>query len=176
MGRDMEAGEILSGFLFSDPAGEFVRGASVAVPVLLLALFWCWETWWPFFGHKEGRLRRAARILAIAVINTVLLALAFGSMTVLVAQWARSREYGLLRLLDLAWPFRFVLALVLLDAWIYLWHRANHAIPFLWRCHRMHHSDKHMDVTKATRFHLGEQVGSALLRLGLIPLLGLCGR
>jgi len=37
----------------------------------------------------------------------------------------------------------------------------------------MHHSDRHMDVTTATRFHLGEHVLSSLLRLGLIPLLGL---
>jgi len=66
-----------------------------------------------------------------------------------------------------------VLALVLLDCWMYLWHRANHMIPFLWRFHRMHHSDRHMDVTTATRFHLGEHVGASLLRLGLIPLLGL---
>jgi len=36
----------------------------------------------------------------------------------------------------------------------------------------MHHSDRQMDVTTATRFHLGEHVGSSLLRLGLIPLLG----
>jgi sterol desaturase/sphingolipid hydroxylase (fatty acid hydroxylase superfamily) len=62
---------------------------------------------------------------------------------------------------------------VLLDGWMYLWHRANHAIPLLWRFHRMHHSDRHLDVTSATRFHLGEHVGAALARLGLIPLLGL---
>jgi sterol desaturase/sphingolipid hydroxylase (fatty acid hydroxylase superfamily) len=55
---------------------------------------------------------------------------------------------------------------------MYLWHRANHAIPFLWRFHRMHHSDTEMDVTTATRFHLGEHVGASTLRAGLIPLLG----
>src|SRR5260370_17575515 len=36
----------------------------------------------------------------------------------------------------------------------------------------MHHSDRHMDVTTAPRFHLGEHLGAAVLRLGLIPLLG----
>jgi len=47
-------------------------------------------------------------------------------------------------------PIRFALALVLLDGWMYVWHRANHTIPLLWRFHRMHHSDRHMDVTTAT--------------------------
>ena len=69
-------------------------------------------------------------------------------------------------------PARLVVALVLLDGWMYLWHRANHAIPILWRFHRMHHSDTRMDVTTATRFHLGEHVGASVLRLGMIPLLG----
>jgi sterol desaturase/sphingolipid hydroxylase (fatty acid hydroxylase superfamily) len=55
---------------------------------------------------------------------------------------------------------------------MYFWHRANHAIPILWRFHRMHHSDRHMDVTTATRFHLGEHLGASMLRLGLIPLAG----
>jgi sterol desaturase/sphingolipid hydroxylase (fatty acid hydroxylase superfamily) len=56
---------------------------------------------------------------------------------------------------------------------MYVWHRANHTVPLLWRFHRMHHADDTMDVTTATRFHPGEHVGSGLLRLALIPLAGL---
>ncbi len=141
------------------------------VPVVLLALFWCWETWRPFFG-QEGRRRHAVRNLAIALFNTVILGLAFGSITTMVADWTRQGRHGLLNAVDLADPLAFVLALVLLDGWMYLWHRANHTIPLLWRFHRMHHSDRHMDVTTATRFHLGEHIGAATLRLGLVPLLG----
>jgi sterol desaturase/sphingolipid hydroxylase (fatty acid hydroxylase superfamily) len=143
-----------------------------AAPAALLALFWCWETWQPFFGHRKCRWRHAGHNLAVAVINTVTLAVLFGSVTLMVATWTEQNEFGLLNHLGFAGPVRFVLALVLLDGWMYVWHRANHAIPLLWRFHRMHHSDQHMDVTTATRFHLGEQVASSLLRLGLIPLLG----
>jgi sterol desaturase/sphingolipid hydroxylase (fatty acid hydroxylase superfamily) len=56
---------------------------------------------------------------------------------------------------------------------MYVWHRANHRLALLWRFHRMHHSDPEMDVTTATRFHLGEHIGATVLRLALIPLLGL---
>jgi sterol desaturase/sphingolipid hydroxylase (fatty acid hydroxylase superfamily) len=152
---------------------EYFTLAKRAAPVLLLALFWGWETWRPFFGHREGRVRHAGHNLGIALVNTVILGLAFGFVTAAVAGWAEHNQFGVLYSLGLDGPIRFVLALVLLDGWMYVWHRANHTIPLLWRFHRMHHSDRHMDVTTATRFHLGEHVGSAVLRLGLIALVGI---
>jgi sterol desaturase/sphingolipid hydroxylase (fatty acid hydroxylase superfamily) len=140
--------------------------------VLCLASFWVWETWHPFFP-RQRRLRHAGHNLTIAVLNTVVLALVFGTVTVFLAMWAERNETGLLHLVALPWLPRLLLAIVLLDAWLYVWHRANHRIPLLWRFHRMHHSDRDMDVTTATRFHLGEHIGGATLRLGLIPLLGI---
>src|SRR5262249_10618527 len=50
---------------------------------------------------------------------------------------------------------------------------ANHAVPWLWRFHRLHHADERLDVTTATRFHPGELVLSALARLVLVPVVGL---
>jgi sterol desaturase/sphingolipid hydroxylase (fatty acid hydroxylase superfamily) len=151
---------------------EYCALAKRAAPVLLLALFWGWETWRPFFGQRQRRCRHAIHNLAIALFNTVVLGLVFGSLTVIVAGWTEQNQLGLLNAVDLGAPVRWVVALVLLDGWMYVWHRANHTLPVLWRFHRMHHSDRNMDVTTATRFHLGEHAGAAVLRLGLIPLLG----
>ncbi len=156
----------------SDFTAASLAVAKGAVPVLLLALFWGWESWQPFFGCRPARFQHAAHNLAIALFNALILGLVFGFATAAVTAWTSANQLGLLNALDLAGPVRFLLALVLLDGWMYLWHRANHAIPILWRFHRMHHSDTRMDVTTATRFHLGEHVGASLLRLGLIPLLG----
>lgn len=142
-------------------------------PVVLLAVFWSWETWRPFFGHAGDRWKHGGRNLFIAVLNTVVLAILFGSATVAVSEWALRNQYGLLNAFDLPGGVRLALTFVLLDGWLYVWHRANHRLPFLWRFHRMHHSDRQMDVTTATRFHLGEHLGASLLRLGLILLLGL---
>lgn len=149
-----------------------LRHVKLVVPVVLLALFWCWETGRPFFGQPEGRVRHAGHNLAMALFNMVILGIAFGFATAMVAQWTEENQYGLLSASDLSTPIRFALALVLLDAWMYVWHRANHTIPLLWRFHRMHHSDRYMDVTTATRFHLGEHIGAVVLRLGLIPIAG----
>ena len=49
----------------------------------------------------------------------------------------------------------------------------NHRVPFLWRFHRTHHSDPKIDVTTASRFHLGEIFISSVLILPVIALLGL---
>lgn len=144
----------------------------LAVPVVFLTLFWLWESRRPLFGWKKGRWRHAFHNVLLALFNTVVLGLAFGVSTVFVADWAARNQMGLLNWLSPSASIHFALSLVLLDAWMYLWHRANHAVPLLWRFHRMHHSDNQMDVTTATRFHLGEHAGAAILRLGLIPLLG----
>jgi len=106
-------------------------------------------------------------------LNLAIIGLFFAGATAAVTTWAEARRFGLLHWLS--WPLAVKLALgvLLFDAWMYLWHRANHGIPFLWRFHRMHHSDPNVDVTTALRFHSGEIVLSSLLRLAVIPLLGL---
>lgn len=152
---------------------EAAMAAKRALPVVLLLLFWCWETWRPYLGSCESRWRHAYRNLAIAVVNTAVLGALFVSITVAIADASRRHGYGLLHAVPMPTTLKFVLGLVLQDLWMYFWHRANHAIPLLWRFHRMHHSDRHVDVTTATRFHLGEHVGASLLRLALIPLVGL---
>jgi sterol desaturase/sphingolipid hydroxylase (fatty acid hydroxylase superfamily) len=60
---------------------------------------------------------------------------------------------------------------LLLDLWIYWWHRANHELPFLWRFHEVHHLDGFLDASSALRFHFGEVFLSSLVRAGVIFLL-----
>ncbi len=133
--------------------------------------FWLIESVAPFFRH-DGRVRHAARNLAVAALNVVALALFLSGMTLSVAHLTETRHWGLLNSVPLP-PFaNALLALLALDLWTYGWHRASHQIPFLWRFHRTHHSDPAMDVTTAARFHFGEITLSTVLRLGIIPLLG----
>ena len=159
-------------YFTADEALERFYQARFAIPVALLTLFWVWETWHPFFGWGTGRLRHGTHNIALALFNVLVLGLPFAAVTAFVADWTTRVGYGLLNWLSLHAFWQFLLAIVLLDGWMYVWHRANHSIPLLWRFHRMHHSDHRMDVTTATRFHVGELAGANLLRLGFIPLLG----
>ena len=140
--------------------------------VVFLFALWTWETLFPLIAGRRWRLRHGGRNVAIALLNTVVLALVFGAATVGVAAWAAERQFGLLNWFTVLSPWRLLIAVLLLDGWLYTWHRLNHQVPLLWRFHRVHHADADMDVTTATRFHLGEHLGAATLRLGLIPLFG----
>ncbi len=51
-----------------------------------------------------------------------------------------------------------LLDILLLDFWIYWWHRFNHRLPLLWRFHQVHHLDQWLDVTSAVRFQFGEVI------------------
>ncbi|GAB5389430.1 MAG: hypothetical protein Alpg2KO_23980 [Alphaproteobacteria bacterium] len=61
-----------------------------------------------------------------------------------------------------------IASIILLDVWIYWWHRANHEIPFLWQFHEVHHLDETLDVTSAVRFHFGEVFLAALVRAAVV--------
>lgn len=141
--------------------------------VIGFVLFLGWETFRPFFPFfKENPGRRGKHLLrniGLAVMNLALVALCF------LPLWRRAAmpEAGLLHRIPVPVWLHTLLALLLLDCWTYWWHRANHQIPFLWRFHRMHHSDPWMDVTTARRFHPGEILLSSLLRLPLIFVLGI---
>ena len=110
--------------------------------------------------------RRLARNLGLFSINLLLSPLVVLPVTV----WAESFSLGLRPAWWSGWP-GLALDLVVLDFWIYWWHRANHEIPLLWRFHQVHHFDELLDSTSALRFHFGEVLLSALVRAAVIIVL-----
>ena len=137
--------------------------------ILLLTV----ESWLPAAGNRRGRLRHATRNLTLGLLNASVVALLVAPLIVNIAGWSEGSRIGLLNLMNLPAPVATVIAILLFDLWLYLLHRANHKFGFLWRFHRMHHSDPEMDATTALRFHTGEVLISAALRLAVIPLLGI---
>lgn len=141
---------------------------------IAFVLIWFFETWRPMFAAQlKGRYQHALRNILMALFNVLLLGLFVKTITTRVCAWADLHQLGLLHQIDFPNFFESVLALLLIDGWMYLWHRLNHKTSFLWRFHRMHHTDTALDVTSASRFHPGELFFSALLRTCLIPVFGL---
>ena len=58
----------------------------------------------------------------------------------------------------------FLFHLIIVDIFLYWWHRFNHEVPFLWRFHHVHHLDETLDISSGVRFHFGEVILSALIR------------
>ena len=113
--------------------------------------------------------------LSLTAFNSLVLALIFGGAPLLLAAYVSEHNLGILNLPALAsvpYWIKVLFTLVLLDFLLYVWHLLNHVVPFLWRFHRVHHTDLNMDVSTATRFHIGELSISAVIKLTLIYLLG----
>ena len=153
---------------------EVLRQIQPVAAVVVLAALLLVETAHPFFDafRERSRGRHGLRNLALGAVNGLIVAVGFAGVWVVTAEWAAQNGVGLLNAVALPGWARVVGAFLLLDVWIYLWHRLNHRVPFLWRLHRVHHSDAEMDVTTASRFHTGEIVLSSLLRIGVIAAVG----
>lgn len=135
-----------------------------------------WETVRPCkvfrYRGKFAKLRHRVANLSVGCAGAVVSYLFFLPIWRKAAQWCSLHEWGLLHLIPGGFVAGVFAALALLDLWTYWWHRMNHRIAFLWRFHRMHHSDPWMDVTTAQRFHPGEIVFSSTLRIPVILLFG----
>jgi sterol desaturase/sphingolipid hydroxylase (fatty acid hydroxylase superfamily) len=131
-----------------------------------------WEICAPRREQRIGRGRRWPSNIGVVALDTLLVRLLFPITAVGIALLAEARGWGLFAALELpAWA-SIVLGVVLLDLAIYLQHVLFHAVPALWRLHRMHHADLEFDVTTGTRFHPIEILLSMGIKLGVVAALG----
>lgn len=80
-----------------------------------------------------------------------------------MALLAQQQGWGLLNCYELPFMLSIVIAVVTMDFVIWLQHVMVHAIPVLWRLHRVHHADLDYDVTTGARFHPIEIILSMLM-------------
>jgi sterol desaturase/sphingolipid hydroxylase (fatty acid hydroxylase superfamily) len=144
----------------------------LAAFLVVLAAMAAWELAAPRRRQEIPRLFRWTNNLALVVIDTVLVRLAFPVAAVGVALVMEERGWGLLNLWALPVWLKVVLAVLVLDLAIYLQHVMFHAVPALWRLHRMHHADLEFDVTTGLRFHPVEILLSMVVKLGVVAALG----
>lgn len=147
---------------------ELVFYKSMLVLGFLLLLFVA-ERKWPA-AQTPGAIatpRRLGKNLSLWLCNSALSPLIVLPITLFAVSQSSHWRTGWL---EGGWGI--VLDILLLDLWIYWWHRANHRLPLLWRFHRVHHLDQWLDVTSAVRFHFGEVVLSSLVRGAVILLIG----
>ena len=130
-----------------------------------------WEGLAPRRPRVVSRWLRWPGNLGVGVLNTLLLRAVFPVAAVGVAALGEQRGWGLLNNLALPGGVKIVAAVVLLDLAIYLQHVMFHAVPALWRLHRMHHADLDFDVTTGARFHPIEILLSMGLKLAVVAAL-----
>ncbi|MDP3842698.1 MAG: sterol desaturase family protein [Oxalobacteraceae bacterium] len=131
-----------------------------------------WELAAPRRRLTASKPLRWANNLALVVLNSVLLRALFQAAAVGVAAFATEQGWGLFNYFAVPLWMAMLVSVVLLDFVIYLQHVMFHAVPLLWRLHRVHHADLDIDVTTGARFHPIEIVLSMLIKAAVILVLG----
>lgn len=144
----------------------------LAVFLGILTAMALWEVAAPRRRREIPRLLRWSNNLGIVVIDTLLVRLTFPVVAVGLATIAQTNGWGLFNIWQIPGWLAVLLAVMLLDLAIYLQHVMFHAVPALWRLHRVHHADLEFDVTTGLRFHPIEILASMGIKLAVVAALG----
>ena len=138
----------------------------------VLAAMALWEVAAPRRRQEIPRVLRWSNNMALVVVDTVILRLSFPILAVGLAIMAEDRDWGLFNVIDAPLWLAILASMLLLDLAIYLQHVMFHAVPGLWRLHRMHHADLEFDATTGLRFHPIEILISMGIKLAVVAALG----
>lgn len=138
-----------------------------------LAFFLAMELIRPYRPSTVGKPGRWFINLGITGINSLILALVVSQGVLGMAAYVSAGKTGFLNAVPGPYWLKVVIGVAVMDFIIYVWHLLNHVVPLLWRFHRVHHTDLNMDVSTATRFHIGELGISVLIKLAVIYAVGM---
>lgn len=131
-----------------------------------------WEMLWPRRPEGSHLGRRWANNLGIAAIDQLVLQVTHAAGLVLLAWSADKMGLGVLNDTELPWLVVFLIAILTLDFAGYLLHLAMHKVPWLWRCHMVHHSDTALDFSSSYRHHPAEVILTSLVAVPVLAVLG----
>jgi sterol desaturase/sphingolipid hydroxylase (fatty acid hydroxylase superfamily) len=131
-----------------------------------------WEALAPRRATAYSRAQRWPHNLGLVVLDSLVVRLLVPGAAIAVAVAGEARGWGLINALALSGAPAVLLAVVLLDLSIYFQHVMFHAVPTLWRLHRVHHSDLEFDLTTGTRFHPIEILLSTLIKMAAVVAIG----
>jgi len=157
----------MAGFLLSHE--PLVRGGAF---LLVLAVMAAAEVASPRRRREIPRVVRWTNNLALVALDTAILRLVFPVLAVGFAAIAEARGFGLFNTLEVPAWLAVAASIVILDLVVYLQHVLFHAVPGLWRLHRVHHAALEIDVTTGLRFHPIEILLSMAIKLAAVAALG----
>ena len=156
--------------------GDFVLQNEPAVRLgFFLGIFILMAVWELLAPRKALTISKALRWsnnIGLVLINTIILRLLFPAGAIGVAAFVVNNGWGLLNYYSLPPAIAVLLSVVAMDFVIYLQHVMVHAIPLLWRLHRVHHADLDFDLTTGSRFHSLEIILSMLIKFATIIVIG----
>ena len=147
-------------------------GIRMAIFLGVLVIMAIWEVAAPRRRREIPRLLRWTNNLALVIVDTILVRLTFPVFAVGLALFAEQRGWGFFNIFAVPAWLAVLASVIVLDLVIYLQHVMFHAVPALWRLHRVHHADLEFDVTTGLRFHPIEILLSMGLKIAVVAALG----
>jgi len=138
----------------------------------ILSIMAIWEIIAPKRALTVSKALRWSNNLGLVFFNSFILRLIFPAAAVGMAAFATDHGWGLLNYYQLPLLPAMIISIIAMDFVIYLQHVLVHAVPVLWRLHRVHHADLDYDVTTGARFHTIEIILSMLIKFATIVVLG----
>jgi len=151
---------------------EFEGAIRLAAFVAVFAAVALWEALAPRRKRSFGRRARWPHNLGLLLVDVALVRVLAPGAAIAVAMTAAGSGWGLLNTLALPGWAAIAAGIALLDLAIYFQHVMFHAVPALWRLHRVHHADLDFDVTTGARFHPIEILISTAVKCAAIAALG----
>lgn|SRR6185312_319296 len=151
---------------------SFFDTYGTAILVGIFILLFIFETKFQLRKRVQNRWKRIIINFLVSIPSFALLRFLFIPLMVWLALKNEQWQFGLNYLYNAPILLKSVIAFVLLDYSLYIWHILLHKIPFMWRFHLVHHTDLDLDITTAFRFHFGELIGSVFFRGAAILLIG----
>ena len=123
-----------------------------------IVLFWILEGIIPLysFNYKKGR---HAFLNLLFTTTTAIIGFGFAFLLLKSTEIVNEFQFGVIHFFELPLFVEVIISLLILDlVGAYLVHFVEHKVPWMWKFHVIHHSDKNVDVTTGLRHHPGETV------------------
>ena len=163
---------------------------------VFLGIFVCMALLEARYPARKAVLDRKTRWvgnLSMVVLGALVSRVLLPATLVGVSVWAQQEDFGLFNVMlgyaqsgssligisddvessGVVFAGIVTLSVILLDMIIYWQHRLFHTVPLLWRFHKMHHADSHVDTTTGLRFHPVEIAISLGVKAAAVALLGI---
>src|SRR5437773_7415272 len=151
---------------------EFEGAIRLAAFVAVFAAVALWEALAPRRKRSFERRARWPHNLGLLLVDVALVRVFAPGAAIAVAMTAAGSGWGLLNALALPGWSAIAAGIALLDLAIYFQHVMFHAVPTLWRLHRVHHADLDFDLTTGTRFHPIEILISIVIKCSAVAAIG----
>jgi len=165
--------EVLASHLPQGEGGAAIPGwVTPALVVGAFALLTWLETRRKLRVATRDKTRRVLRNLVTGALAAVVVTAPQAFLLSPAVVRLEEERIGLLYAVGMPAWLHVLVAVLLLDWTLWIWHWLNHVVPFLWRFHLVHHVDQDLDASTALRFHFGEMALSLPYRALQIAVIG----